>query len=337
VGFGVVFTQGVASGDPHQVTGEILEQAEAADRLGYSAALTTEHKYSEEYFGSPLHLAYAIAARTERVKVGTSIAIAPLYNPMELAQDAAMLDQLSGGRLYLGLGAGYLPEDYQTVGVPWQDRIQRFDETVRIIRQAWTSDRFSFTDRVYDFQDVSVIPRPVQSPAPPIHLAAWSPGGLARAGRLGDGWISNALMSMDTMRQMGDTYRKAARESGRPPHVTAIRFCWTAESREDAVRDFGETAIDMVRTLWSYGAITDMPDVTAADQITLEDLMRDRMIFGTPDECRSAIADYRATAGVDDFLLIFRHPSGPAQDRVLAAMELFASEVMEKSAEPDLS
>ena len=328
MGFGVVFTQGIVSGDPHRVTGEILEQAEAADRLGFTAALTTEHKYSDEYFGSPLHLAYAIAARTQRVKVGTSIAIAPLYNPVELAQDAAMLDQLSGGRLYLGLGAGYLPEDYQTVGVPWKGRIQRFDETVRIIREAWSSERFSFSDQIYDFDDVAVIPRPVQRPTPPIHLAAWSPGGLARAGRLGDGWISNALMSVDTMRQMADAYRAAAREAGRTPHVTAIRFCWTAASREDAVRDFGATALDMVRTLWTYGAIGDMPDVTAADQITLEDLMRDRMIFGTPEECRAAVADYQEKAGVDDFLLIFRHPSGPAQDRVLSAMELFAADVI---------
>lgn len=106
---GVLFTQGPVTGDPHTVLGEILEQAEAADRLGFSAALTTEHKHSEEYFGSPLPLAFAIAARTTRVRVGTAIAIAPLYNPVELAQDAAMLDQLSGGRAWLGLGAGYTP------------------------------------------------------------------------------------------------------------------------------------------------------------------------------------------------------------------------------------
>ena len=327
--FGVVFTQGVASGDPRRVTGEILEQAAAADHLGYFAALTTEHKYSEEYFGSPLHLAYAIAARTERVRVGTSIAIAPLYNPVELAQDSAMLDQISGGRLFLGLGAGYLPEDYKTVGVPWKGRVQRFDETVRIVREAWTNERFTFSDEIYDFADVSVIPRPVQRPSPPLHLAAWSPGGLARAGRLGDGWISNALMSVDTMRQMADAYRTAARDAGREPHVTAIRFCWTAPTREEAVRDFGATALEMVRTLWTYGAITDMPDITSADQIALEDLMGDRMIFGTPEECRAAVAEYQEKAGVDDFLLIFRHPSGnPAQERVLGAMELFASEVM---------
>ena len=105
--------------------GEILEQAETADRLGFSAALTTEHKYSDEYFGSPLHLAFAIVARTQRVRVGTAIAIAPLYSPVVLAQDVAMLDQLSGGRAWLGLGVGYMPVDYATAGV-WPAQVTTF-------------------------------------------------------------------------------------------------------------------------------------------------------------------------------------------------------------------
>ncbi|GAA3721852.1 putative F420-dependent oxidoreductase [Spinactinospora alkalitolerans] len=327
MGFGVLFTQGVVSGDPHQVSREILEQASAADRLGFDAALTTEHKYSEEYFGSPLHLAYAIAARTERVRVGTSIAIGPLYNPVELAQDAAMLDQLSGGRLFLGLGAGYLEEDFSTVGIPFGERAQRLDEGVRVIREAWTKERFSFAGRHYAFDEVSVIPKPRQGPGTPIHLGAWTPGGLRRAARLGDGWISNALMSVDTMAQMASAYREEARRHGRPGRVTAVRFCWPALSREEGERDFGATALAMIRTLWEYGAIGDMPEVSSAADITLADAVRDRIVFGTPDECAETVERFRAKAGVDDFMLIFRHPTGPEQSKVLNAMELFASDV----------
>src|SRR4029078_12508066 len=160
---GVLFTQGLVTVAPHAVLGEILEQAEAADRLGFSHALTTEHKYSQEYFGSPLHPSLALAALPSGVRVGTAIAIAPLYNPVELAQDAAMLDQLSGGRAWLGLGVGYMPVDYATVGGPWGDPAQRFDETVRIVRHAHTNDRFSFAGGIYSFDDVSVIPRPAQA------------------------------------------------------------------------------------------------------------------------------------------------------------------------------
>ncbi|NEK58443.1 LLM class flavin-dependent oxidoreductase [Geodermatophilus sabuli] len=327
MGFGVLFTQGLVTGPPHQTLQEILAQAEAADRLGFDAALTTEHKYSDEYFGSPVPLSFAIAARTQRVRVGTAIAISPLYNPVELAQDVATLDQLSGGRAWLGVGAGYLPVDYTTVGVPWEERATRFDESARILRSAWTEERFSFRGEVYAFDDVSVIPRPLQDGGVPLHLAAWSPGGLRRAGRLGDGWITNALMSLDTMRGMADTYRAAAREAGRTPHVTSIRFCWPSHDRERAEAEFGATALAMARTLFDYGAITDLPGVTSADQITLAEFVRDRFVFGTPEECAQTIRRFTDEVGVDDFLLVFRYPTGPSHESVLAAMELFAAEV----------
>ena len=325
---GVLFTQGQVTGDPHAVLGEILEQAEAADRLGFSAALTTEHKYSEEYFGSPLHIAFAIAARTRRVRVGTAIAIAPLYAPVVLAQDAAMLDQLSGGRAWLGLGAGYMPVDYATAGTPWDDRAQRFDETVRILRAGHTHERFSFTGDIYSFEDVAVIPRPCRAEGVPLHLAAWTPGGLRRAGRLGDGWITNALMSLPTMAAMAADYRAAAEAEGRRPHVTAIRFCWPYTSREAALEKFGDTALAMARTLFDYGAITDLPGVEDSAQITLEEFMRDRFVFGTPEECVETIDRFRVEAGVDDFLMIFRYPTGPDHTAVLEAMELFGSRVL---------
>jgi len=327
MGFGVLFTQGLVTGEPHTTLAEILEQAEAADRLGFEAALTTEHKYSDEYFGSPIPLSFAIAARTSRVRVGTAIAIGPLYNPVELAQDVAMLDQLSGGRAWLGLGAGYMDVDYTTVGVPWDGRAQRFDETARILREAWTQERFTFRDRTYAFEDVSVIPKPLQPGGVPLHLAAWSPGGLRRAGRLGDGWITNALMSLDTMRAMAAAYRAAAEAEQRPAHVTAIRFCWPSRDPADAEAKFGATALAMARTLFDYGAITDLPGVTSADQITLAEFVRDRFVFGTPEQCVETIRRFASEAGVDDFLMVFRYPTGPDHASVLAAMELFAAEV----------
>lgn len=327
MGFGVLFTQGMVTGEPRTTLQEILQQAEAADRLGFDAALTTEHKYSDEYFGSPIPLSFAIAARTERVRVGTAIAIAPLYNPVELAQDVATLDQLSGGRAWLGIGAGYLPVDYSTVGVAWEERAQRMDEAARILKLAWTQDRFTFRDRVHTFEDISVIPKPVQAGGVPLHLAAWTPGGLRRAGRLGDGWITNALMSLTTMRGMADDYRAAAAEAGRPGHVTAIRFCWPSHDRERAEQEFGATALAMARTLFEYGAITDLPGVTSADQITLAEFLQDRFVFGTPEECVDTIRRFSTEAGVDDFLMVFRYPTGPGHESVLEAMELFAADV----------
>jgi alkanesulfonate monooxygenase SsuD/methylene tetrahydromethanopterin reductase-like flavin-dependent oxidoreductase (luciferase family) len=325
---GVLFTQGPVSGNPHTVLAEMLEQAQAADRLGFSAALTTEHKLSPEYFGSALPLAFAIAARTERVRVGTAIAIGPLYNPVTLAQDAAMLDQLSGGRAWIGLGAGYTPEDFACVGVPFDDRAQRFDETVRIVRAAHAEERFSFHGDLYALDDVEVQPRPVAPGGVPLHLGAWTPGGLRRAGRLGDGWITNALMALPTIAGAGEVYRAAAREAGRTPHVTAIRFCWPYTSRDEAIARFGDTALAMARTLFDYGAIVDLPGVTSSSEITLDAFVADRFVFGTPDECVETLRRFRDEAGVDDFLAIFRYPTGPDSASVLEAMDLFGREVL---------
>ncbi len=310
---GVLFTQGLVTGDPHQTLTEILDQAEAADRLGFSAALTTEHKYSDEYFGSPLHLSFAIAARTQRVQVGTAIAIAPLYNPVELAQDAAMLDQLSGGRAWLGLGVGYMPVDYSTVGVTLGRprpalRRDAADPAGGLDRRSGSPSPTRSTPSTTS----SVIPKPRQEGGVPLHLAAWTPGGLRRAGRLGDGWITNALMSLETMTAMAGQYREAAaRGRVATPHVTSIRFCWPYTSREAALEKFGDTALAMARTLFDYGAITDLPGVTESSQITLEEFVEDRFVFGTPEECVETIGRFRDQAGVDDFLMIFRYPTGP--------------------------
>lgn len=324
---GILFTQGVITGDPHTVLNEILDQAQAAERLGFNAALTTEHKYSEEYFGSPLPLAFAIAARTETVQVGTAISIGSLYHPVELAQDAATLDQLSGGRLFMGMGAGYLDDDFTTMAIPMEERAQRFDETVRILTQAWTQERFSFTGEHFTFDDVAVIPHPVQDP-PPLWLAAWTPGGLRRAGRLGDGWISNALMSLETMKAMADQYRAEAAANDRTGRVASIRFCWPARSREEADAVFGPTSLAMARTLFEYGAITDLPGVEDASEIELDDFVRDRFIYGTPEECANTLRRFRDEVGIEQMLLIFRYPTGPSHDEVMAAMQLFSDEVM---------
>ena len=172
-----------------------------------------------------------------------------------------------------------------------------------------------------------MIPRPVQAGGVPLHMAAWTPGGLRRAGRLGDGWITNALMSLTTMRGMAEDYRAAAAEAGRPARVTSIRFCWPSHDRKRAEAEFGATALAMARTLFEYGAITDLPGVTSADQITLEEFLQDRFVFGTPEECVETIRRFSAEAGVDDFLMVFRYPTGPDHQAVLAAMELFAAEV----------
>jgi len=133
---------------------------------------------------------------------------------------------------------------------------------------------------------------------------------------------------LDTMTAMAADYRVAAEAAGRTPHVTAIRFCWPYRSRAAALEKFGDTALAMARTLFDYGAITDLPGVTSSAEITLEEFVRDRFVFGTPEECAATVERFRDQAGVNDFLMIFRYPTGPDHAAVLEAMELFGTEVL---------
>ncbi len=114
----------------------------------------------------------ALAARTRRIRLGTSILLSPLYKPVQLAETASMVDAISKGRLVLGLGLGYQPQDFRQFGVPFDQRVSRFGAGIEVLRRAWTQERFSFVGRRYQFDDVAVYPRPVQSPHPPIWLAA---------------------------------------------------------------------------------------------------------------------------------------------------------------------
>ena len=276
MGFGVLFTQGIVTGEPHAMLQEILEQAEAADRLGFDRTRSPPSTSTPTSTSARRCTCPSRSRRApSRVRVGTAIAIAPLYNPVELAQDAAMLDQLSGGRAWLGLGVGYMPVDYATVGVPWDDRAQRFDETVRIVRWRTRATGSPSPTASTPSTTSRSSPRPAQAGGVPLHLAAWTPGGLRRAGRLGDGWITNALMSLDTMRGWPPTTGPRPPTAGRarPRHLDPVLLAVPIDARR-ALEKFGDTALAMARTLFDYGAITDLPGVTSADQITLAEFLQ---------------------------------------------------------------
>ena len=180
------------SGDFESIAAQTL----AAEEAGFDAVLFGEHH------GAPMHrhpqlliLLAGLAARTSRIRLGTSIVLSGLYDPVHLAEMSAMVDQNSGGRLILGLGLGYQPQDFKHFAVPFNQRLSRFEESIEILRRAWTEERFSFAGRRFNYDNVAVYPKPLQSPHPPLWLAAWSEAGAVRAGRLGDAYVTDPIQS----------------------------------------------------------------------------------------------------------------------------------------------
>jgi|DewCreStandDraft_5_1066085.scaffolds.fasta_scaffold02053_11 alkanesulfonate monooxygenase SsuD/methylene tetrahydromethanopterin reductase-like flavin-dependent oxidoreductase (luciferase family) len=163
----------------------VLEHIRAVEEMGYHAVFVAEHHFSDDgYMPAPLTAAAAIAAVTKRIRVGTWIVILPLHHPVEVAEQAAVVDNLSGGRLELGLGLGYAITDFDGYGISRAERRGRMDEGVEIVVRALKGEKFSFAGRYFNLSNVQVSPPPVQQPMP-IWLAARSPAAAQRAARHG--------------------------------------------------------------------------------------------------------------------------------------------------------
>src|ERR1700726_4005132 len=156
---------------------EAMEQVDAAERWGLDAMWLAEIHFAPErtYLSAPLAIASAIAARTERMKIGIAVQVLPLCHPLRLAEEAATVDQISRGRLIFGGGRSGFPRTYEAYGVPYGESRDRFAETLEIIRQAWTQYKFSYEGTYHSFHDVCCFPKPYQKPHPPIRVAATSP------------------------------------------------------------------------------------------------------------------------------------------------------------------
>src|SRR6059058_2460308 len=150
-----------------------FELVDDAERWGLDAVWLAELHFSptRSVLASPMTIASAIAARTERIKIGTAVQILPLCHPLQLAEEAATVDQISHGRLIFGVGRSGFARTYEHYGVPYAESRERFAETLEIVRRAWTEDTFSYEGEHFQFHDTCVVPKPYQRPHPPIRVA----------------------------------------------------------------------------------------------------------------------------------------------------------------------
>src|SRR5260370_14488624 len=153
-------------------------------------------------------MASALAARTQRVTIGTYVLLVPFYHPVKLAEDAAVNDVISNGRLRLGFGLGYRPEEFDGCGMPGSKRLGRTLETLEILRRAWTGERFDFDGKYFHLRGVRVLPRPVSQPHPEILWGAAAPKAVQRAAKLDLGFASvsgkrEIMLYLDPLKHLG--------------------------------------------------------------------------------------------------------------------------------------
>ncbi len=309
---------------------EVIAEARLAEEAGFDSCFFGEHHQDKDGFlPSPLVLATAVAARTSKLRVGTSVILLPLHHPVRIAEDVTTLDVVSKGRVTLGVGLGYQPADFRAFDVPIHERVGRLEEGVEIIRRCWTGDTFSFGGAHYRLDDVRVRPVPIQKPAPPLWIGASVMPGARRAGKLADGFVSTPSTNIAETSALADAYREAAREAGREPRVALMRDAWVAASRDEAERTYGPEVMEAYKYYWKAG-LPDFRGVASEAELTLERVAKDRLILGEPEECVSEFHRWQQATGADYCLLRLRHAhsGGPPHQEIMKAIGLFGERVI---------
>jgi probable F420-dependent oxidoreductase len=309
---------------------EAIEEAQLAEMHGFDSCFFGEHHQDHDGFlPSPLIVATAVAARTRRLRVGTSVILLPLHHPVRVAEDVITLDLVSKGRVVLGVGIGYQPADFRAFAVPMEDRMARFEESLEILRLCWAGEPFSFRGKHYTLDDVQIRPRPYQKPGPPLWIGASVPAAARRAGRVADGFVGTPSTRLENAVRLADIYREAAREAGRPAEVVQMRDAWVAGTRAEADAVYGPHVMTAYRYYWE-NRLAEFRELSADTEFTLQNLAPDRLILGDPETCVREFQRWQKATGATTFLLRLRHAhsGGPPHAKIMDAIRLFGERVL---------
>ena len=326
--FGVMSNSHPASAaDLPRLVDEMVVEAQQAEKYGFDSFFVTEHHQEPSgYLPSPLPLLAALAARTSAIRLGTGIAVLPLYHPVRMAEDCAVIDIISKGRLILGVGMGYQDVDFAAYGLRVSERVSLFEEGVEIIKRAWTEEKLSFVGKRYTLTNISVTPKPVQKPRPPIWVAAVGDEAMKRAGRVGDALLADSFQLPARLKPRVDLYRQTAASRGNRAQVVLFREGFVARTRDEAVREYEAALLSTHRYYWRHGSY--YPDIKKEEDLDLKRIGLDRLILGSPKDCAERVRAWNAEIGADYFLIRFKHPVGPPHAKVMEALKLFGEQVI---------
>jgi probable F420-dependent oxidoreductase len=305
---------------------ETLRECERAEAAGFDSVWLGEHHNNPILYPAPLVGLAAVAGRTRRVSLGTGVLLLPLYHPMMVAEEGAMVDMISGGRLILGVGAGYAPEEFAAFGLSLKERGTRLEEGASLLHRLWTEGNVTYHGKHYRVDNATVGPRPVQRPRPPIWFGAWTEPAVRRAARLGEAWLGGPSARLDEIEGCVRLYRQARRETGRGGgEVALFRYVFVAASTAEALRVAGDSFIHAFESMyfrWPHPVVR-RPSGT----LTIERLAEDRIILGDVKSCREEINRLRAELGLSHLVCRFSVP-GIARDAALSSLDLFTREIM---------
>lgn len=270
----------------------------------------------------------AFAAVTDRIELGTGVMLAPFHDPIRLAEDFAVVDQLSGGRTIAGFGIGWRDEEFRAFDVPTKERVRRMTEIVEILRLAWTEERFDYDGRHYRYSSIAVTPKPARTP--PILVGGFVDDAVRRAGRIGDGYISSRVQPQrleDSLALAAEARADAGLDG--PPLAAMLQNAFVTDDPE---RDWPMVRDGIGHQLGTYAgwrAGTDVGGRPLEVMPPAEEDIRRTTAYGTATEVIEQLTPYAAILAPypDSHLIVRHHYPGMTAEQAATSIERFAAQV----------
>ena len=306
---------------------KMIAQSKLAESLGFGTLWAHEHHSQAMMYPDPLMALAVLAHHTHTVRLGTNMLLLPEWHPLRVAEQGAMVDVLSEGRLTLGVAAGYAKDEFAAFGVPTKARGHRMEEGLTLIRAVWTEQSVTASGDGFELSDYSIFPRPIQQP-PPIYVGALADKPIQRAARLADGFVLSAGSTIEEVQDRIPVYERAVADAGsrledkqplainRVVHVVSSRA-----ERDRAVAWFAKTFLSFYDR-WGHADIAKLD----SEQRAFEETARQHFIIGEPSECVEQVRRYEAL-GVRHVACLMNFGK-PDPDVVDSSLRLFGERVM---------
>jgi alkanesulfonate monooxygenase SsuD/methylene tetrahydromethanopterin reductase-like flavin-dependent oxidoreductase (luciferase family) len=334
---------------------EAFRTAEDAEAMGLDGVWLAERHFAARsgpldalgtgipsIVSAPLTIASAIAARTQRIRVGVAVNVLPLCHPIRIAEEAATVDQISKGRLDFGVGRSGFPRAYEGYGIPYGESRERFQEYLEIILKAWTEDRFSYAGTYHSFENLCVLPKPYQKPHPPVRVAATTKETFPQVGHLGHP-IFIGLRGFDVAEGAKhlQVYRQAWREAGHPGNGDVfLRIpVYVAETAERArsepeystLRSYRRLAETFGKSAGAAGTTASEERVERAERLSAvgyDALLQGRLAYGTPEMVATRLRELQEVLGLSGVIMEPNVGGHVPPELVFRSVRLFAEEVV---------
>ena len=306
-----------------------LEQFRASRDAGFDIYCWGHHYLIDPFqHFQPLPVLSRLAAEPGDMKLATSVLLLPLMNPVDVAEQVATLDHICEGRFILGLGLGYRPEEFEAFGMSMSQRGGRFSEALGLMKRLWTEEEVTHHGRYYNLTDARPTARPYQQPYPKIWMAAMSDPAIRRAGREGQVLFIGPAQPSETIGRQIALHRDTLREHGHPipDEMVIVREFFCASSREEALRLAEPGMRKKYEVYAQHGLQGTDPELTRKVTGSLEEIIDDTLVLGSPAQCVEQIARY-GELGFTDICIRLFYPEMEQKD-VLKHIELVSKEVI---------